>query len=662
MPRASSRAVWRWARRHPVVTGGLLVSGLLLLGLVVDAWRVRAEVDAGRAALSSLSVEELDGDLVATIGSATGHLDRADHIAHRSPFLSVLSVVPGARGQVEGLRTLTEAASDLGASARQAAAAIDVDLDAAGSEPAARLRLLDTVAEQLDRIQADAAKIDLADDHPLAGPLGDARAELRDELDRLPQRFDDARTRVRALRRVLDGPTRYLVLAANNAEMRGGSGMPLSGGVLTIKGGDLDFGEFESIANRWAGPIDRELVPVEYARTYRQFRVGQSWLQTAVSPNYPTVAPIYDAMSSAFPSFGEVDGVLVVDTVTLRHLLGVIGPVKVGGETYTADNVEQRLLNESYLQRDTSGEQREERRDEQGAVATEIFDALKSRDVGIAAMATAIQEAADGRHLLAYAEDHDVQDLFDEIGATGKLYRSGLMVTVQNIAADKLDWYIDPSVTIRSVPVTGSDAYKVRLSVRIPNPERKGDTAGVESYKEGYKEGAHRALVAVYLPEDAYDIHSLDLDFSESGSDPPLQMVGKRVFVDEGASRTLAIEFQLPGDHPGVLLLPSGRVRPMRVTVNGTVTDDAQPRPLLFLEPPADHGLSAGPVIAGLLALAGAAAVLLPAARRRSRRDARPLVAASPLEQRLPSLGVALLVAAAATLLVFAAVDSLRPR
>ncbi|MFL6205859.1 MAG: DUF4012 domain-containing protein [Acidimicrobiales bacterium] len=661
MPRASSRAATLWARRHPVLAGGIVVGGVLLTGLLVDLWRVRAEVDAGRTALSSLSVEQLDGDLVATIGSATAHLDRADRIADRSPFLSVLGMVPGARGQVDGLRTLTEAASQLGASARQAASAIDVDLDAAGHEPAARLRLLDTIAHELDRIQADAGRIDLAEDHELAGPLGDARAELRAELDRLPKRFGDARTRVRALKRVLDGPTRYLVLAANNAEMRGGAGMPLSGGVLTIRDGDLDFGEFESIANRWAGPIDRGLVPVEYARTYRQFRVGQSWLQTAVSPNYPAIAPIYDAMSSAFPSFGSVDGVVVVDTVTLRHLLAVIGPVKVEGETYTPDNVEQRLLNESYLHFDTSGAQREERRDQQGAVATEIFDALKSRDVGIAALATAIQDSAAGRHLLAYAEDTEVQAMFDDVGASGKLFRAGLMVTVQNIAADKLDWYIDPSVTIRTVPVTGSHAYKVRLSVRIPNPEREGDTSGVESYKDGYKQGIHRALVAVYLPEAAYDIHSLDLDFSETGSDPPLQMVGKRVFVEEGASRTLAIEFQLPADHPGVLLLPSGRVRPMRVTVNGMVTDDARARPLLFLDPPGDDGLAPGPVIAALLALAGAA-TLLPATRRGRQRRERPLVAASALEQRLPSLGILLVAAAAATLLVFAAVDSFRPR
>ena len=661
MPRASSRAAWGWVRRHPLLAGGLALVGALLLGLVIDVLRIRSEVDAGRGALTELSVDRLDGDLVGTIGSATAHLDRADRIADGSPFVSLLGVVPGAGRQVDALRTLTDAAADLGASAREAATAIDDDLESAGSEPAARIRLLDTISVELDRIEDEVAAIDLAEDEPLAGPLGDARSELRAKLDELPERFDEARTRVQALSRVLEGPTRYLVLAANNAEMRGGGGMPLSGGLLTIEDGDLEFGEFESTANRWAAPVDRELLPEEYAKTYRQFRVGESWLQTAVSPNFPLIGPIYDAMASTFPAFGPVDGVMVVDTVTLRHLLEVIGPVEVDGETFTADNIEQRILNENYLRFDTTSEDRSVRQEEQGAVATAIFDALKTSDVSVGELTTAMQDAAAGRHLLAYAEDDDVQDLFHEVGAAGFLPPSGVMVTVQNIAADKLDWYIDPSVTIQTTALEGEDAWKVRLTVEVPNPEREGDTEGVESYIPDLKDGIHRALVAVYLPAASFDIETLDLDFSEVGPDPPLLMVGKRIYIEEGASRSVAIEFKLPDTIPGFALLPSGRVRPMTVTVDGRTTTDAVRQQIQFDVPSDDDGLAVAPVIAALLALAGAVA-LLAAARRTARAGVRPLAASSSLELRLPSLGLLLVLAAGATLVVYAAVDALRPR
>lgn len=654
--RALSRPAF-WFRRHRLVAALGLLALAFVIGTVVELLRIRAEVDAGRAGLSGLSLDGLDGGLVATIDDATAHLERADRIADRSPVLAPWSVLPGARPQVQGVRRLTEAVADLGQSARTAAHAIDADLQRAGSEPRARLDLLSTVVAELDRIEAEAGRTDLGRDGLLVGPLRTARERLESELDDLPGRFAEARVRVDALARLLDGPTRYLVLAGNNAEMRGGSGMPLSGGVVTFEDGDLAFGEFESIANRFAGAIAPTVVPPEYGRTYRQFRMGESWLQTAVSPNFETVGPIYDAMASRFSSFGPVDGVIVVDAVMLRELLQVIGPVTVDGIEYTAATVEQQILNESYLRFDT-GAEGEARREAQGEIAAAIFDALKGRDVEIGELALAMERSAAGRHLLAYADDPDVQALWDDLGASGTLHPAGLMVTVQNIAADKLDWYIDPTVTLRATPQLGTGAWRVRLTVRVPNPERAVTTPAVESFIEGYDDGIHRALVAVYLPAAAYDVRSLDLPYSEAGLDPPLQMVGKRVFIEQGEEASVAIEFFLPPYQGGVLLLPSARVRPVQYVVNGVAVDDAVTRSVLFA-PPAEAASSSpgAPAIAALLALAGAGTILAAHRRRVVRADRRPLVAASVMEARLVTFGLLLLLGAAGVLVTGALIE-----
>jgi hypothetical protein len=648
----------RWWRQHWLITALAFVGLLLVVGVVVDLLRIRSEVEAGRTALSDLSIERLDGGLVVTIDRATAHLDRADDIADRSPFLAPLSLLPVARPQVLGIRRLTEAAADLGASARTAAESIDVDLQRAGGQPAARIRLLETVRDELYRVEVDATTIDLGEDTDLVGPLRDARRRLQASLDDLPTRFEEARVTIDALADLLEGPTRYLVLAANNAEMRGGAGMPLSGGIVTFEDGDLEFGDFESIANRFAGPIDPTLVPPEYDDTYRQFRMGQSWLQTAVSPNFETIGPIFDAMSAQSDSFGPVDGVLVVDVVMLRELLSVIGPVDVDGITYTADNIEQQILNENYLRFD-SGAVAGERREAQGEIASAIFEALKGRDVEIADLALAVQRAADGRHLLAYADDPDIQDLWVDIGAEGALNPLALMVTVQNIAADKLDWYIDPTVTLRAVPETGSGAWRVRLTVHVPNPEREQTSPAIESFIEGYDNGIHRALVAVYLPEAAYHVRNLDeLPYSEAGADPPMLMVGKRIFIEEGETGTVAIEFSMPAELGGVVILPSGRVRPVPYVVNGAPLDDAIPRVVFFASAPPEEDTAGAPAVAAVLAVAGAASVLTGARRRLRVLPARPLVAASVIEQRLPALGLVLFLAAGGVLVAGALIDA----
>src|SRR3546814_12458938 len=113
--------------------------------------------------------------------------------------------------------------------------------------------------------------------------------------------------------------------------MRGGAGMPLSGGVVTFAGGDVDFGEFEPLANRHV-PAVVDAASEELRSTYHEFRVGQSWLQTAVSPNFVETAPVYAAMSADFPT-GPVDGVFEVDAVALREQIGRAACRERGGQS-----------------------------------------------------------------------------------------------------------------------------------------------------------------------------------------------------------------------------------------------------------------------------------------------------------------------------------------
>src|SRR3546814_15194364 len=104
------------------------------------------------------------------------------------------------------------------------------------------------------------------------------------------------------------------------------------------------------------------------------------------------------------------------------------------------------------------------------------------------------------------------------------------MVTVQNIAANKLDWYIDPEVTVAARPQLGSEAWKVRLTVGIENHERERTSVALESarHESEYHDGTHRVLLAVYLPESAYDIPSLDLPVTRHRPHRPLPTVGHR--------------------------------------------------------------------------------------------------------------------------------------
>lgn len=628
---------------------------IVVLGAAIDLLRIKSDLEGGRDALTGLSLERLNGGLVDTIDGAADRLDRAQHRASTSLFLKPFTVVPLVRDQVDALRDLTGVTATIGRTGRRAATAIDKDLEASSKEPRARLELLHTMSTELDRIQDEVEHTDVGARGHLIGPLRTARQELVAELAKVPSRFDEARGYIDALTGLLGGPTRYLVLAANNAEMRGGAGMPLSGGVVTFADGDVSFGDFEPLANRHvAGTPD--LLPQEWAQTYAQFKMGVSWVQTAVSPNFPTVAPVYAAMSAQFPT-GPVDGVLEVDAVALRALLEVIGPVDYDGQTYTADNIEAKVLHDNYLAFDTV-EERDQRQEVQGQLAKAIFDALKTRDFEIADLALGLRQAALGRHLLAYASDPAMQALWTDIGATGELPPTGLMVTVQNIAANKLDYFIRPRVTVTGFPDTATQSWKVRVTVTITNPDGVATNAYIDGTHPLYRDALHRAMVAVYVPKKAFGFRNINDPVSEEGLDPPLQMTATRVLVPRGDTVRTTFEFSLPIDQVGVVVLPSGRVNPVDYEVNGIRFTDAVATPAFWVSDLPPEPTAGAPGVAGVLSLAGALAVLVGVRARLRVAGTRPLRALPDLLQRAPSFGAVLFLAAIGALIAGALISS----
>jgi hypothetical protein len=476
-------------------------------------------------------------------------------------------------GQVRGIRELSGAADQIGDIARAAAKRVDGDLDAAGGEPAARIDLLDTAEAELREVAITAAAIDVGADGWLVPPLAHARTKLVHELAKVDDRVDEGVVYLDALREMLTGPGDYLILAANNAEMRAGGGMPLSAGTVHIEAGDIEASDFTPTGDpRLFVQTRRALIPPDLLRTYKRFALGHDFRETSASPNFPVLGPIYADMA-ARSAIGPVKGVFQVDAVALRTLLAAIGPVRLDGKTYTAKNVEQQVLNENYLQFGVT-EDRGERVDLQSRIAVAIFDALKEREVPVTKLAAGLANAAKGRHLLAWSPVPGLQTMWHKLGASGDLHPNGLMICAENISANKLDWYIEPKVDLEVERNQDHTFYKARLSVTMTNPKLDAASRVVAGNHFKDQPGAHRTLLAIYLPTTAVNIRSIQEVFTEAGIDGPMKMVGMRYYLKPGETRTVSITFDMPLSQRGAILLPAGRVKPTSVTVNGrTVTD-----------------------------------------------------------------------------------------
>lgn len=578
---------------------------MIYLGfLTATLYRVHHELREGQAVLADVTLTEVNqaGGVGPVADRAARHLAQARRAAH-SATLAPLSVLPGIGSQVGALRDLTATTDRLGRLARTSADEIQRRLDSGGASSGNRIALLDTADRSLRQLRRGLADTTVGAHGWLVPPLADARRTLVHKLQKTQAKLAGAAATVRAMGPFLgkSRPHRVLILAANNDEMRGGGGMPLSAGVAFINKGHIDVSDFVETSNLYLGngPVGHlpQATLAAYGPSTGGFAIGQEWRETNVTPNFPTVAPVYARMARA-RGLGHVDGVMVVDAYALAALVAVTGPVKLGGVTYTAQNVIPKVFYENYLKYNTL-EQRPARVDLQSRLAKRVFDSFDKRPVSATLLAQALLRLAEGRHVLAWSSQRQVQAAWKRLGVSGAVRADSLLVSVENITASKLDYFLRPRIAMKVAKDRRHQSWKVTLAVTIDNYERKRTSGYIEGGTAWVKSRDYRTYLDVHLPGDAYaardlgrrqaaravqelgvrrglaDDGVLSPGFTLSGHDPPSAVVGTRYIVPYRTTRTVVISFRLPAIDDHVVVLPSGRLLPQPWDINGTTYYDA---------------------------------------------------------------------------------------
>lgn len=545
-----------------------------MLGAVIDLLRIRADLDRGQRALADLSLKTIDdqGGIARVAGGASRDLTHAEYLARTSPFLKVLTPLPVLGDQVRGLRDLTAAARQLGDLGRSAADRVQQALDAAKQSPHARVALIDTVIAALTDVKAGLGRVDVGARGSLLAPLSSARAQLVRRISAQGPKIDDAIRLSRAMRSFLAGPSKYLVLGGNNAEMRS-LGIATTSGVAMISDGSVnvsDFYDVDVVNISEAVPAPQELVDL-----YGWLNIQYGYENSVTTPNFPAAAQISSAVSDR-NVVGPVDGVIYTDTVTLQALLGVVGPVTVDGVTYDGTNAASELINRNYLRYQT-GVDAPERRKSQSNAAKAIFEALNTRSYSITKLASVLSDLAKSRHLLAWAKDPAVNELWQKVGADGATTPDTFAIAAQELGASKLDFYTRLGAALR-VERT-SAGWRVKVDVTIDNPKK--DNSKLSPYILGgdiyVKPGDYGFFLALSIPKSATDLVHPD-PLAKSGTDGPLQVMAIADSAPNGERRTEHFEFTLPASQRVLRILPSARLNPIDYTVGGRSFNDVFPQ------------------------------------------------------------------------------------
>jgi hypothetical protein len=550
---------------------------------------IRLALDDARGRLLDLDLVELAGEpdgIDGLVDASVDRIDAAHRRASRSPVLGLLGHVPVVSAQVDGLRTITGALAGIGAEARLAGSAIQDRFDRLDEGGTARVALLEEVLAHLDRLDAAVRGADLGGGS-LPGPLGWAREDLAQQLERAGERLADAEELVRTSHRLLVGPSRYLLLAGNNSEMRA-TPMPLSAGILELRDGEIEVSEFVQTGDLLLPPDLAVEPPADLAALYDGlWGLGREWRTTTTTPRFPVAAELLARMSGQV-FMGEVDGVLLIDAITLGAMVDAVGGIEVEGEIQRGDDIVEEVLNLNYLELGEGGPVRRQRVELQGELARTAFEQLTEASDAVLELVAQIPRLADGRHLLAWSRDAEVQSLWEELGADGEIGTHPFMIAVQNASGGKRDWYLDPEVTVHTGTSLSGRTTRILATVRLHNPVIEPSTEFIDGTSRFIEPGEYRSFVTAYLPQRATDVSIRGAASLRSlGRDGPAVVATSWFRVKPGDTRSFTVEFEVPSSDSAALLIPSARVRPVRYVVDGAEVLDEVPTPVLWAAQPA---------------------------------------------------------------------------
>ncbi len=557
--------------------GGLLLIGLWVAWVAWTLISIRADARAADRRLSAtragMDVEAmLDGEGIDALARSVADLE---DIAGRldSPGLFPLRFMP-----IAG-RQLSAASHQADAAVTGLQTAVDVSdqlrrfVDSGMQSGPDRVAALREVEDIAARGRDTVADLELGPNDALIQPLFDSRDRIQEVRDEALDLLDRAAAASRGLATFFEGPTDYLLLAANNAQMQNGQGMFLSAGMLHVEDGRMDLASMEPLARFPSATAPVPLDPELEAR-WGWLDPNHDFRHLGLSHRFPVTAEL---ASELWARAGRpaVDGVMVVDPFVLKAIMEASGPVQSLDGEVLPEEVLQFALHDQYLgyldDQGGDGSYHEARRDQLEEIAVEALSDFEDVTSIEAEFVESLADAARGRHLFAWSRDPAIQAAWEAAGIDGQIRPDSLLLSFVNRSGVKLDWYLRSTAQLTVEPT--ADGFDAELRIRLANeaPATGEPAYVVGPYPDsGLQQGEYLGLVALNLPEAAMDGRFEGIeDLAVAGADGHNRTIAAWVQVPRGSSTELVARFRLPAGTTGLRIEPSARA-------NATVWDAGQ--------------------------------------------------------------------------------------
>lgn len=475
------RHVWRW-----IVLGLVLLLVAVALWIVVRGLIARDQLTGAVPLVTQLREKVVEGD-TAGLDTITDQLEsRAATAAALTsdPIWRAVEVVPILGPNLTAFREAAHAVDTLTAGALPPLVTLAGDLDFGKFVPkdgaidtAPILALQPALAEAGTAVAAAAAEVQTIEVSGTVPQIGEAVTQLVGVINDANALIGGANGLVQVLPAMLgaDGPRTTLLLVQNNAELRATGGIPGAVIALHTDQGRISFGRQASGVD--FGEFPAPVLPVtDIEEQLYSEKIATFMQNVTVTPDFARSGELAAAMW--LEHFGEpVDAVASVDPVALSYILGSTGPLELpDGTILSSEDAVDLLLNEVYFRYADPADQDLFF----AAAAQSVFAAIMHFDGDPQRFVQAIGQGAAEHRIYVWSAHTDEQNVIAADGSplAGLLPRSDAMASgfglyLTDITMSKIDWYLEPSVSISGVrcPMWGDHSYyevRLRLTSTVP--------------------------------------------------------------------------------------------------------------------------------------------------------------------------------------------------
>jgi hypothetical protein len=538
-----------------------------LVRALQDSHSALSAADTARAQLSN-GAGILSAQSTATLQQANQRF-AATNSDLSSPALTPLTILPWVGAQVRSARAIASSADKVTAVGQQAINQANAALVQEHGPGPGRIAVIRQLADIADSARRSLVGLDTGPSSGLVGTLNRRRTQLVADISKAQDGLTRSVAASRAAADLLNGSHQYLVLAANNAEMRAGSGIYLQAGVLTTGGGRMQLGQMQTVGSQLVPPPGVPLPPDLQAR-WGQLLPGSHLQNLALTPQANMTGPIAAQMWQEYTG-QHVDGVMVLDIEALHQVLTATGPVSANGTTINPDNVVSLLMHDQYTGFDGLNAEDAGRRELLGGLARATFDSANGGSSNLKALAAGLARAANGRHILVWSAQPEDEARWQQAGVAGQLENQDLMSAVLNFGTNKLDYYLDVSDTLDVTPTQGQTDLTLHVHLRNRTPPGQASYIAGPAVpidlgtppKTAGPYGRYFGMVAVNLPESASGAAVdgyLPSQIAAAGPEGLTNLLAVRVTLQPGQAQDVTLHFRMPGQHGQLRVLPSARL------------------------------------------------------------------------------------------------------